>query len=521
MKKTEDDFVTLDEFSTFLQKRRLDLNFSGLDQRLMFEKFDKSFHNKIKVSEVLNYIGDEESTAKSYRDSGEVKTHIVDLLEKRRIQSKMNLETSEIQKQLRSAFRNLDPDSTGYISKDTLRWALGPEYLALEISPEEASNAIEEISQTYKKKKGGVKGLNSEDSVSYDAFVHYLDICNVDPNYHPFYDQRAAQFSYMQRKITALSSGLQDEERLGKLKEVADRYASTNKRDHIPKTMGLSKSAPLLTHSNNGSIEIPSYTDAEPSSMTPIQTQRSELLLQDPQGVARESFQSPKPALKGKQKDTSGKMFKNDLDNSHFSQQSSLSRMDDTMLTHARTRYETENRRIMHQKGLWSGTGAMDSSSPLYIDDQDRFRSMNAEYFPKLVYEPSKPVRRDRVGDADRAYLENEVKHEKRVQRIRANMQVTKDRLDYESFVSQLRDDERDKRKARDMLAYEQTVLVKDMNKHSKRAIEVMQRKSRKELSNQMWGGHRVVGDYRAPDDRDFGTTYLVGYGGSLYNGDR
>lgn len=139
MQKQPGDTCSLDEFSSFLQKRHLDANFSMNDQRLMFEKFDKNFSNVISVSDVLNYCG-AESTEKdlTIRDAGEVKTHVIDLLEKRRIASKLSLEATQTQKQLRSAFRNLDPDSTGFITKEKMEWALGTEYLALDLTPEEA-----------------------------------------------------------------------------------------------------------------------------------------------------------------------------------------------------------------------------------------------------------------------------------------------------------------------------------------------------------------------------------------------
>lgn len=532
MNKSENDLVSLDEFSRFLQKRHLDNNFSALEQRLMFEKFDKNFEGKINVGDVLNYMGSHElQHHMTYRDSGEVKTHVIDLLEQRRIKSKLNLGANETMKQLRSAFRNLDPDSTGYISKDTLRWALGPEYLALEITQDEATNAIEEIASTSKVRRGGVKAVNQDDSVSYDSFVHYLGLCNVDPNYHPFYDQRAQQLSFMQHKIIELDKSLQDPSRAAELKRVADKYGIQQKKATLVRGISGSQSTPVLKGSAR-QLQQGDATDGDPSGgkhpsggiTTEEEADRENRDDSAPSEKGKTAFESPKASRRGKPpRDSSGKMFQQSLNDSfssvgHSSSTGSL-HVDETILRHAEMRDETLQRRAIHQKGIWEGAAAVSRSSPLYIDEADRFHTVNAEYFPKLVYEPSKAVQRDRIGDSSLAYWEKELKHEKRAERIRANKQVTENRLEYERFVDTMRQEEREKRKAQDLLNYEQTVLIRDMHRYNKRAVEVMQRKARPEAFTPMWAGH-WVGHHKKPDDRDFGTTYLLGYGGSLFNGD-
>jgi Ca2+-binding EF-hand superfamily protein len=521
MNKSENDFISLDEFSKFLQKRHLDNNFSALEQRLMFEKFDKNFEGKINVGDVLNYVGSHEVKHNlTFRDSGEVKTHVIDLLEKRRIKSKLNLGATETMKQLRSAFRNLDPDSTGYISKDTLRWALGPEYLALEITQEEATNAIEEIAATSKVRRGGVKAVNQDDYVSYDSFVHYLGLCNVDPNYHPFYDQRAQQLSFMQHKIIELDKSLQDPNRAAELKRVADKYGIQQKKASMLRSLsgGAEKD-----HQQQEQQQQPSDAPSDAVGSPSGGISRGAAEEHYDGGTAergKAAFESPKAARRGKPpKDPSGKIFQQSLNDSFASSGSRRAHVDETIVRHAEMREETLQRRAVHQKGIWEGAAASDRSSPLYIDDRDRFHTVNAEYFPRLVYEPSKPVQRDRVGDSSLAYWEKEMKHEKRAQRIRANKQVTQDRLEYERFVDGMRQEEREKRKAQDLLNYEQTVLVRDMHRYNKRAVEVMQRKARPEAFTSMWAGH-WVGHHKKPDDRDFGTTYLLGYGGNLFNGE-
>lgn len=527
MKKTEGDTITLNEFSSFLQKRHLDGNFSMNEQRLLFEKFDKGFTNRIKVCDVLNYCGAEAVSADdTTRGAFEVKTHVIDLLEKRRMASKLSLEAGETQKQLRSAFRNLDPDSTGFISKEKMEWALGPQYLALDLTPEEAREAVNNIAAEGKKRRGGVKAVDDKESVNYDAFVHYLGLRNVDPNYHPFYDSRSQQLSYMQRKIATLDTSLKDPARLEQLKSL-EAGASASKLHMLNKTSSGAQSAPnigqgpLMAESFPLSKDEMMSTNQHHDDMSHSATSSPSKLLPLSPGPDEGTFGSPISKKRGGAGKETEKMFSK-RGTARGSNPATLTRQDSShvdasLITQMIMRDETLNRRAFHQKGIWEGVSAVDQSLPLYISDRDRFHTTSAEYFPKLTYEPSKAVERDRVGDSSVVFREKEERYKRRAARLHQNMEITENRLKEEKFLEELRKDERDKRKAKDILSYEQTVLVRDMNKFKKREMEVMQRKPHMNQYQKMWGSQMDVRNKN--DERDFGTTYMVGFGGSLYNG--
>jgi Ca2+-binding EF-hand superfamily protein len=530
MQKKEGDVVTLDEFGSFLQKRHLDANFSANDQRLMFEKFDKTFENRINVADVLNYCGNEPAMHSAvYRDAGEVKTHVIDLLETRRMASKLSLDARETKKQLRSAFRNLDPDSTGFISKEKMEWALGPQYLALDLNPVEAKEAVNNIIAEGRKRKGGMKAEDVNESVNYDAFVHYLGLLNCDPNYHPFYDSRSQQLTYMKRKIAGLDASLNDPARLATMKQLSINAQTSNLSALNSHVASGHQSAPGLGHTGQGAIESFPADDSllhlddmhslgASTASSPSRSCTSVFPLKHAPDVG--TFGSP-ISSKTRSHKGSDKMFSKNASQAISSRpkltHSDSSHIDDSMLTQLAMRGETDNRRALHQKGIWEGVTPMDRSTPLYCNQQDRFHTTSAEYFPKLTYEPSKPVQRDRMGDSSVVYHQKEDRYAARAARLHANKDVTSNRIKEEQFLATLRHEATDKRHASDILKYEQTVLVRDMNKFNKRAMEVMQRKPRMDQFGRMWGS-QMQGKGKE-DDRDFGTTYMVGFGGSLYNG--
>jgi Ca2+-binding EF-hand superfamily protein len=544
MHKKEGDVVTLDEFGAFMQKRHLDANFSANDQRLMFEKFDKTFESRINVSDVLNYCGNVPAQHSAvYRDAGEVKTHVIALLETRRMASKLSLDARETKKQLRSAFRNLDPDSTGFISKEKMEWALGPEYLALDLKPDEAREAVSNIIAEGRKRKGGVKAEDARESVNYDAFVHYLGLLNCDPNYHPFYDSRSQQLTYMKRKIAGLDASINDPARLAAMRQLGVNAQSSslsylNAAAAHPNGAGAgagagTQSAPGLSGRGGGLDSPPSSpllhlddmlsASAGSHSASPSPDKLLSATHAPDAGTFGSPISSKTRSHKGSDKMFSkreggdgggdggggrGRPALTHSDSSHLA---------DSMLSQMAMRGETDDRRARHQRGMWEGVCPMDTSTPLYCTQQNRFHTTSAEYFPKLTYEPSQAVQRDRVGDSSLAFRRKADRNAARAARLNANKEITSNRMKEEEFLATLRHDATDKRHATDILAYETKVLVRDMNKFKKREMEVMQRKPRMDQFGRMWGS-QMQGQGRE-DDRDFGTTYMLGYGGSLYNG--
>jgi hypothetical protein len=499
MGKGLNDTVTLDEFTKFMQQRSLDAKFSVMDQRLLFEKFDKSFTNRLRVGDVVEYCNSarEPSHELGYRDSGDLKSHVANLLEKRRMQSKLTPGATETLKQLRSALRNLDPQSTGFITREKMAWALGSEYLALEMDPSEASRAIEEIVAVGKARKGVVKPADDNNLVSYDAFVTYLGLCNSDPNYHPFYDARSSQISAQQRKLIELDEALKSPEIAARLKDLSEKYLRGRFGAAPSETARLSEVATKPKSSVGDDSRLPSLTEASKDQSIPP----------SPSADIPSS-----PAVSSRMRRTgspTGKLFNSDIiGNQTLRMTQSL---DASIIRHSLMREEAQTRKALHQRGTWDGLEATDPKSALYAAPTERFHTTTADYFPPLKYAPSEPVSRDRISDSEMALRRKEELTRQRAARYKANTDITRNRLEYERFLSEVRDMEREKQKGGDMLKYEKTVLLLDMNRFRKREVENMQRKANPQLFGRMWGGD-FGGFHHDRDGRSFDTTYLVDF---------
>lgn len=101
--------------------------------------------------------------------------------------------------QLVRALRNLDPQSTGGLPKEKLKWALGPDYLNLQLTPEEIEHAVELCPSNE------LSGM-----ISYDKFVRVLNIRNNDPIADPFFDTRANQITKLRRRGAELDARSED-----------------------------------------------------------------------------------------------------------------------------------------------------------------------------------------------------------------------------------------------------------------------------------------------------------------------
>lgn len=510
MGKDKNDMVSLDEFSSFMEQRRLDAKFSVMDQRLLFEKFDPSFSNRLRVGDVIDYCNSarEAKHELGYRDSGDLKSHVANLLEKRRMQNKLTPGATETLKQLRSALRNLDPQSTGFITLEKMKWALGSDYLALEMDPAEASRAIEEIVAVGKARRGVVKPADDNNLVSYDAFVTYLGLCNSDPNYHPFYDARAGQISAQQHKLIQLDEALRSPAVAVRLKELSDKYIQGRIGPGAPPPDPLSSRQPSSTPAQQEGAHFSSLPDIPklhhqlaPGDQPPTSP-----------AVGKETG-APSASRRGVGMSPKDKLLSSSNDMSDRTMQMTQS-LDASILRHAMMREEAEVRKSVHQRGTWDGLEATDRHSAMYADSTERFQTTTSDYFPPLKYAPSEPVTRDRLGDSELAFLKRAELTRQRAARYKANTDVTKNRLEYERFLSEVRDIQREKQKGGDMLKYEKTVLLLDMNRFKKREVENMQRKANPPLYGRMWGGD-FGGSHKEHDSRSFETTYLVDFSSS------
>ena len=121
--------MTLEEFSKLLHKRNLDIYLPRDDQRLVFELFDKNHAVTIKVGDLLEYVKvDPNQTLLPSPSSNlvEIKANITAKLAQRRNAAKLADSARQMDQQLQRDLRSLDPDSTGYLSKETFKVSAAP-----------------------------------------------------------------------------------------------------------------------------------------------------------------------------------------------------------------------------------------------------------------------------------------------------------------------------------------------------------------------------------------------------------
>ena len=140
--------------------------------------------------------------------------------------------------------------------------------------------------------------------------------------------------------------------------------------------------------------------------------------------------------------------------------------------------------------------------------DASMFNSTYSEYFPPLKYEPNMPVTRDNLSDADaRIQILNE-RRRRRAARTKANVQVTRDRLEMQELDALSRSLRRSQSVNEDQIRYQSTIFLNDLKCYKKQPLTRMARKPNLTKSDRMWGGQLSFDGKKERDSREFSTTF-------------
>lgn len=148
---------------------------------------------------------------------------------------------------------------------------------------------------------------------------------------------------------------------------------------------------------------------------------------------------------------------------------------------------------------------------------EDRFLTTTNKYYPPLIYEPSKPVTRNILSEAESDTAKRERRRQERRARVEANLEVTKTRLEYEELQKQVREYSRSHTRAELALKYKTSMLLNDLKHYKQQPLERMAKKPNLALYEQMWGGnlrHDTLVSH--PENRDFNTTYNSSFDSSI-----
>ena len=498
---TKSDNIGLDEFSEMCRKRSLDLYFPRDEQRLLFENFDGSFSSSIGVKDVIDRYDSAAPTITATsrvteQQKRERNEKILSKINKQRERAKLLDSPRQTTLQLIRSLRNLDPNSTGYISKDELRWGLGKNYMNIPLSAEEIDTVVELCPP---EKHNGL--------ISYDKFAKMLEIKNDEPVIEPFFDARANQITRLKQRVRDIDSSLEDSNLISRRQELIEKCHRNEEKQQgkfeIDQAGGLS--------TLNKTISCPEFVVSSPQlTHSPLYSDRRESFLQNSQT----SFHNKHFLADKKQRGKGGNQHQNSLDLTdtvHSPTHEGLmpggkklfhyAKFDETLLQHD-----------MGGSGTWSNSNnSLEDPPRAFTADNDRFLTTSNSYFAPLLYRPSVPVTRpNAIGDSMQSSLKREFRRKKRFERTAKNLQSFADLKELDDISNTMNSQLRCKGRALEALQYESSAMHRDIKKFSKNQVTAMQKKPNKALYDKMWGGDKEQSRNAVdkPEDRDFTTTY-------------
>ena len=548
------DQINLDEFSELFRKRSLDLYFPRDEQRLLFEKFDDDHSSSIAVGKLISHYEHAAPTIVatgriSEQQKKERNEKIIAKIYHEREKQKLLVSPRQTTLQIVRSLRNLDPHSTGFISKEELRWGLGEGYLNIPLSEDEI-DAVVDLCPPDK----------HNGKISYDKFAKLLEIKNDDPVIEPFFDARANLLTRIKGRIHVLDSAINDE-------------GTVARRDYLMKAChgeGVAPTTSSVKHGGglaalNKNASCPELTLSQSPVRSHVhyqQEQEQEQHAPEDRPVSTTSSFAGTPAshfltsmkLRGK----GGDQHMNSMDLSDSVSSSTpaslmpggkrlfnAGKFDETLLQHSMGDGSHKSLAHLQQSYDYDANGmplppgsASPSShhhahlshaslSSIARGDEDRFNTTASSYFAPLLYRPSVPVTRPNVlGDSMKCAMERDDRRKKRYQRTANNLQSFADFKELEELSTTMNDNLRCKGRALEALHYESAAVHSDIKRFSKQQVVSMQRKPNKALYDKMWGGdqdqsRKTVGGSTRAEDRDFHTTYngsflaLGGQGGA------
>lgn len=518
LQKGKTDSIKLDEFSEMFRKRSLDLYFPRDEQRLLFEQFDTNHSSSIGVGDVINHYEHIAPTIVatvrvSEQQKKERNEKIISKIYLERESKKLLMSPRQTTLQVVRSLRNLDPNSTGFISKEELRWGLGKGYMNIPLTEEEI-DAVVELCPPDK----------HNGKISYDKFARMLEFKNNDPVIEPFFDARANQVTRMKNRIETLDKAINDE-------------ATVARRDHLMKLChgdgplgggGGVKQSGFDVYANGG-LSTLNKTVSCPElmlSQSPVRTRAPSHQHALPEEEARHC-QTPNShfltsmKLRGK----GGDQHQNSMDLSDdvYSPVSStlmpggkrlynVGKFDETLLQHSMGSHHSLSQSQSYDVNGMPATPSYNNlSQSMSSADEDRFNTTASDYFAPLLYRPSVPVTRPNVlGDSMKCAIERDERRKKRYQRTANNLKSFAEFKELDEISIKMNDHMRCKGRALEALSYESAAIHSDIKKFSKQQVISMQRKPNKVLYEKMWGGDKDQ-SRKAVDraeDRDFHTTY-------------
>eukprot|EP01042_Synura_sphagnicola_P002468 gene2468-2962_t len=391
----------------------------------------------------------------------------------RRNEAKLVDSARQADQQLRRDLRSLDPDSTGYLSKDLLKVALGPKYLALNVTEEEIDALISELGES----------VGEQVRISYYDLSKFLGTVNVDPNAIPFFDAKAGLVTSMKKRVDVLEKSATDPSRLGRIAELRETLKpflpntemdkeslGTPARDKLKtgedamsrsltqeeygmyeslrRNASAALSASSLWKTESGANVSAGARRRQAANVSTLPSRNTNTLpaitMDSAENAVSDFVPSLTPAAKTRLRDPSLVL----------AEQPRTAPLVGIPLGKRREPMERTDWSRVGVGGDFSQTGS--SLSGMEISPEDRYKTTSGSYFSPLLYSNSSPQpERDVVGDADRCTQERKERLQRRQRRTEANLEMTRAKAELDELLQQNRADRRVQTLAKSRLRYE------------------------------------------------------------------
>ena len=141
-------------------------------------------------------------------------------------------------------------------------------------------------------------------------------------------------------------------------------------------------------------------------------------------------------------------------------------------------------------------------------------QSTTSDYFPPLIYEPSKPIARELISDSEKDLVKRQATRQARYERGVKNLEGTFKRLADMEFDKHVKELHNVKSRNEDAIRYEANIFANDVRRFRSQPLQSMQKKALLRSSDSMWGGTEgaVNSPIKQKDNRDFVSTHSSSY---------
>lgn len=475
-RKREGETLSFYEFSENMKKYGLDDEFTSTDMGILFDRIGTrskvASESEIDVNRCIMKVQQQENKDTAiYRENTEMSKFLVDEVHRRR------QNTSTLSASLSSA------------SLSALQIGQG-------LTMKEVDETLDHI-------------LNSTSSKAVDleekeknTFARYIRATSTRLDMIPFYPMRATELEAMEKNATQLAALANDPVLVNRQKEL------TLKRiERLEGTIPKIQSRENKTQDSTSSIVLRSSDPAfRQKSTRDLSGKRDEVSMSD-FSSSREDF-SPLPKrfsspYKSRIEIGSG-IFESTFKDSIYD----LDSIARDSIPNGTKRMDKQYPADWERAGMTMG----------YVDDKvenvHRHQGATADYFPPLIYEPSKPVARQLESDSTREFKEREAKRNFRYRRTMENVKRSDERIELDRLNGQLVEIKKAEFRNANLMRYKNAILINDMKTFKKLPMSTISLKPHFSQADKLIWSSQFLPSSR--EDRDFNTTYQLSFDSSI-----